>query len=93
MIPELESLYRQVIHEKNPTRWLQTDDIIKSYEDSVRFSEEGQVQLLERLTGGDLEKFRRYIDNQAERQDAEGRILFCQGLSIGLRLGSLCMWT
>lgn len=92
MIPELETLYKQAASAENLTRWLQDRDIIKSYEDSFRYAEEGQALLLGRLAGEELEMFRRYLDNRAEREDAESRMLFSQGLSIGLRLGSLCAW-
>lgn len=93
MIPELETLYRQAVQTDNLTRWLRDGDAIKDYEDSVRYAEEGQAHLLSLLTGEALAQFRHYIDNRAEREDAESRMLFSQGLSIGIRLGSLCAWS
>lgn len=76
MIPELETLYKQAIHTEDLTRWLQDGDEVKEYEDSIRYSEEDQVQLLEQLTGENLKLFRRYLDNRAGREDAEVRMLF-----------------
>lgn len=92
MIPELETLYKQALKTENMTRWLRDGDVIKDYEDSVRYSEEEKKSLLSTLTKEDLEEFRRYIDNRAEQEDAESRMLFSQGLSMGIRLGSLCAW-
>ena len=92
MIPELETLYRQAMGAEDLTRWLGDKDMVKAYEESAHYSEEQRKRLLGRLTGEDLELLRRYLDNRDEREDAESRMLFSEGLSIGLRLGALCAW-
>lgn len=93
MIPELETLYRQAINTANLSRWLRDGDITEDYKDSASYAEEEEKRLLSTLTGEALEEFRRYIDNRAAQEDAENRMLFSQGLSMGIRLGSLCAWS
>lgn len=93
MIPELETLYNQAINTDNLTRWLRDGDIVECYEDSVGYAEKEQAQLLSTLTGDALKQFSRYIENRAAREDMEHRMLFSQGLSMGIRLGSLCAWS
>ena len=43
------------------------------------------------LAPGDLERYRKFLENSDEAHELDGEILFCQGLSIGLRLGALSM--
>lgn len=92
MIPELEVLYREAMEGGNMKRWLRDEDVVKDYRDCARYAEEGEEQLLSALGGGDLQLFRRYLDNREGREEAERRMIFGQGLSMGLRLGSLCVW-
>lgn len=92
MMPELETLYKQAISGENLIRWLRDQDVIKDYRDSVRFSQEDQTRLQAVLFGDDLALFQHYLDNKEYQIDAESRMVFSAGLSIGLRLGSLCDW-
>lgn len=92
MIPEFEILYKQATGRGDLTRWLRDGDLVKDYEDSVRFAQEEQEHLLRVLSGDDLKRFRCYLDNKEYQTDAEFRIVFSEGLSMGLRLGSLCSW-
>lgn len=93
MIPELETLYNQAINTDNLTRWLRDGDIVKYYEDSVGYAEKEQAQLLSTLTGDVLKQFSRYIENRAAQEGLEQLMMFSQGLSMGIRLGSLCAWS
>lgn len=92
MMPELETLYKQAINAENLIRWLGNKDAVKDYEDSVQFAQGDQEHLQSSLTGDELKLFRRYLDNKEYQIDAESRMVFSEGLSIGLRLGSLCAW-
>lgn len=92
MLPELETLYTKSLERPDLARWLVDRKKIYEYKENLRRVELCGDQLLEMLTGKELELFQELTEREAEYSDADRRIFFCQGLSIGLRLGSLCAW-
>lgn len=90
MIPELELLYNKSLESRELARWLRDEELIRDYRDAVRYTEADRDQLMEALTGPERALFRRYVEGQLDRSEAECRMLFSQGFAIGLRLGSLC---
>ena len=92
MIPELELLYNKSLESQELVRWLSDEGLIRDYRENARFSSEKQEQLLKVLQGEQLSLFQCFLDNELDRSDAERRMLFSQGFSIGLRLGALSAW-
>lgn len=92
MMPELEILYMKSIERPSLTERLTDPDLVREYEKNVRRAETVRTRLTELLTGEEAELFQRFAEEEADCSDAERRMFFSQGLSIGLRLGSLCAW-
>ena len=82
-----ESLYQYAGKREDLTRWLHDQDIVRDYQSSVTYSQRQEKELRDGLTEGWLELFERYVENMDLRQDLEGLMLFCQGLSMGIQLG------
>jgi len=87
----LDALYAYAVKRDDLTRWLPNEDISESYRSAATYADEQRAELCARLGAGDLELFRKFLDNADEAHEMEGEMLFCQGLSIGLRLGTLTL--
>lgn len=92
MIPELELLYNDSLASREMVQWLRDKKLIQEYRQNERLSSEQEEELLSVLKGEELALFRRFLDSQLDRSEAECRMLFSQGFAIGLRFGSLCAW-
>ena len=85
----LDALYDYARQQDDLARWLFNDDIAETYREATAYAHKQQLQLLDSLAPGDLERYRKFLENSDEAHELDGEILFCQGLSIGLRLGAL----
>jgi len=91
MIPEIRLLYNDSIGQGDIYRWLGDKDLIKDYQDVMRFLPKEQTHLLSVLSGHDREVFQRYMENQICRTDLECQMQFAIGFTMGLRIGAQCL--
>ena len=89
MVTLLDALYNWAGERPDLTRWLPDEDIRRDYLDSTKYAEEQELALRQKLSGDDLTLFERFRGNQDMANELYGRMIFTQGLSMGLQLGAL----
>ena len=90
MITPLDALYKCAYERNRFEQWFHDEDIRKDYEDCMEYAEAGRKELLSTLEGRPpLSEFRRYVENQETVSNLWGEVLFKEGLSLGIYLGSL----
>lgn len=87
MLSLFELLFHYAANCPDLTHWLGNGDLIAEYRQTLSLSREQSVRLLERLAGEDRALLERCLEHLERRAGDEKRMLFCQGLSMGLRLG------
>ena len=89
MITPMDVLFNYAYKRQDLNQWFHDEDMAKDYQDSADFAQQQREALLSALNGSDLQTFERYVANQDMAHDLEQRLLFSEGLALGIYLGSL----
>ena len=85
----LDALYGITESEQSMVRWLFDSCEEDEYFNCSRFTESQSRELKSLLSGSALDCFERLLENIEEKHTLEKRIMFNQGVSVGISLGSL----
>lgn len=91
MLSLFEALFNHAAGCPDLTHWLEDSDLIAEYRQTLSLCQDQSSRLLERLTGEDRALLERCLEHLGRRSEDEKRMLFCQGLAIGLRLGAAAL--